>query len=830
MAAYAVVLVVAYVVDESGGPVLGVIGKYAHYLPITAAGGIAMFVAAQRGFVLPATRVALRWIGAGLFGMCVGMMLYIWSREIEGTAYGIPLLGDIAFLTSYVAVLIGLLTLPRRAPDLYEGWKVFLDAATLILGVSLLGWFFIIRPTTVGYTTPVELGVRIAYPLLDIAFLFAVNGVLIAGGPADSPRGFRWLAAAVNMYVFAESLYQLLYYAPRPRNQIIEHVSEVAFAASYVLFLGAALRYAEGRRAAKRRRIGSGARMSPLSLATTGAVALVLTVVALRSWSAALSPLILGIVGLMVLLLLRQGLTAAQNSGLLRQQVQREGDARVAALVRHASDLIMVAGRDGAVRFASPSAERILGARPETVVGRNLRTLLHPDDLSFLASLAQDDAITATTAVRLRAADDSWRELEVMTTDLTDEAAIEGIVLVARDLTERNALEARLRQSQKMEAVGRLAGGVAHDFNNLLTTILASTDMVLEGDLTTDARGDLELVRQAAGRAAGLTGQLLAFSRQEVLQRRPIELRRVVDDTVNLLRRLLGPDIAVRVRGTDLPLWVAGDGNQLAQVIINLALNARDAMPSGGVLTIALDRVSIAPQSENAGVHVGDFVTLAVGDNGTGMDGTTRSRMFEPFFTTKAAGQGTGLGLATTHRIVEQHEGWITVDSESGRGTTLTIHLADASADAPSDVTDTEAVVRADIGPTGTELVLLVEDEAAVRSVTERILVRLGYRVLAAADAGHARRLLADCTTPPDLLLTDVMMPGMTGPELAAVVLAEHPDLQVLFISGYPGGELRQLGMQGEDAPFLQKPFTPHELAVNVRSVLDERLPRRRTA
>ncbi len=811
--AYSLVLLVTYI-DGSDGPLSPVIGTYVQYTPITALAGLGMLHAAAAGALLPGTRLALRWIGGGLLGMLVGMALYIWAHHFAGAAYGSPLLGDAAYLLSYTALLAGLLKLPRRTPTAYEGWKVVLDASVLLVAVALLGWYFILRPTTVALTGPVDLFVRIAYPALDIAFLFAVNRVLIAGGPADGIRGFRWLVGAVIAYVLAESLYQVLYYGTGTPDAILDLASEVFFGLSYLLFAGAGVRYAIGGSA--RRTIPRALPMSPLSLIATGALAIVLSIVALQTWSIPLSPLILGSVGLMTLVLLRQWLTVAQNASLLRIKSQREGDARVAALVRHASDLIMVASAGGALRFVSPSAERILGATPQALTGRTLASLVHPDDANALAALAADDTGPTTVELRLAASEGEWREFEVIATDLTDEAAVEGIVLVARDVTERNALETRLRQSQKMEAVGRLAGGVAHDFNNLLTTILVSTDLVLERDLAASVRDDLEVVRQATERAAGLTGQLLAFSRQDVRQRRPVDMTVLVGDTVNLLRRLLGQDVTVNVIAAPGIPCVEGDANLLAQVIINLALNARDAMPRGGVVSIG-----VAPVISPAGNTTG--LALTIRDSGAGMDSTVQAQIFEPFFTTKAAGQGTGLGLATTARIVEQHGGTIAVESELGRGTTVTITLP-AEPGTAAEVVAPPSALR-DAHPTGNEVVLLVEDEEAVRNVTRRILSRLGYTIVACDSASSALESLNELDESPALLLTDVMMPGMTGPELATIVTAQHPDVRVLFVSGYPGDELRQLGIRADEVPFLQKPFTPRELAVCVRDALDLTAP-----
>jgi PAS domain S-box-containing protein len=735
-----------------------------------------------------------------------------------------PRLGDVAFLLSYLAIVIGVLRLPRRSPGQYDAWKVGLDAAIVAVGIGLVGWHLIIGPTTVAAEGALDRFIRIAYPVLDIGFLFALNGVIVGGGVAEHRPAFRWIGLAIIAYIIAESLYQVMYYGPGPAPAPLERLSEAAFTLAYLGFLGAGVRYAtvQDRGIAPVQAIGSG--HSPLPLIATGGVAILLTRSALDESLPIPPSLVLGLVVLAVLLLVRQALTADQNTRLLRSQAQQEGNARVAALVRHGSDLFIVTEPDGMVRFVSPSSQRILGVAPERLVGNPLTDLVHDEDAAALDTVTAPTDGTAhlSMPLRLRHADDRWVEFDVVVTDLTAEPAVAGVILVARDLTERNALESRLRQAQKMEAVGRLAGGVAHDFNNLLTTILASTDLLLEEQLPTNIRDDLEIIRQASGRASGLTGQLLAFSRQEELQRRPIDLAALAEETVQLLRRLLGTEVHVSMHCEASRIPIEGDANQLAQVIVNLSLNARDAMPRGGTLAIRTGHQTLTSPTTFHGTTLaaGTYAVLEVTDTGAGMDQVTLDRIFEPFFTTKAAGKGTGLGLATTLRIVEEHGGAIEVESTVGRGTSIRILMPATGTPSIHHAGETRPTTGR--GPEGTETILVVEDEASVLDVTARILTRLGYRVVTANGAGHARRVLADRSqAPPSLMLTDVMMPGMTGPELAERVADDFPEMRILFMSGYPGDELGRVGLRAADGPFLQKPFTPMELAERIRSVLD---------
>ena len=365
--------------------------------------------------------------------------------------------------------------------------------------------------------------------------------------------------------------------------------------------------------------------------------------------------------------------------------------------------------------------------------------------------------------------------------------------------------EEQLRQAQKMEAVGRLAGGIAHDFNNLLTVITSYGDLLLE-DLAPDdsRRDDVEQIRKAAEGAAALTRQLLAFSRQQVLEPKVLDIRAIVAGTEKLLRRLIGADVQLATSlASDLGA-VKADPGQLEQIIINLAVNARDAMPGGGRLTIA------ATGMEEVEGRPGRWVMLAVSDTGIGMDEQTKARIFEPFFTTKESGKGTGLGLATVYGIVKQAGGFIWVDSEPGRGTSFEVYLPRVDEPVAPAIT---RPAPAEPGR-GTETVLLVEDAPAVRLVTRQVLERYGYTVLEAPTGDMALRLAAKHHGPIHLLLTDVVMPGLSGRQLAGQLSQLRAEMKVLYVSGY--ADTVESGVA-----YLQKPFAPEALARRVRDVLD---------
>jgi PAS domain S-box-containing protein len=388
-----------------------------------------------------------------------------------------------------------------------------------------------------------------------------------------------------------------------------------------------------------------------------------------------------------------------------------------------------------------------------------------------------------------------------------------------RDVTEQRHLEEQFRQSQKMEAVGQLAGGIAHDFNNILTAILGNTQLLLRDIPPGDSkRGDVEEIRKASERAASLTRQLLAYSRRQMLQPEVLDLNVVVAEMDKMLRRLIGEHIAlVAVLAPDLGR-VRADPNQIEQVMVNLAVNARDAMPDGGKVTIETANVDLDEGFAQAhlGSLPGSYAMLAVTDTGQGMDASVRAHLFEPFFTTKEVGKGTGLGLATVYGIVKQSGGYISVYSEPGRGSSFKIYLPriETPADAPASAQKG--------GPArGSETVLVVEDEPAVLTLSRRALEAQGYVVLAASDAAAALRVVERHGGTIHLLLTDVVMPGLSGRELADRLAAQRPGIRVLYMSGYPGDAVVQHGTLPSGSAFLQKPFSPDGLARKVRDVLD---------
>ncbi|HWI18943.1 MAG TPA: PAS domain S-box protein, partial [Vicinamibacterales bacterium] len=507
----------------------------------------------------------------------------------------------------------------------------------------------------------------------------------------------------------------------------------------------------------------------------------------------------------------------------LAEEALRRTEARYRELVENANDIIFTVDREGYCLSMNRIGQLITGYVAKDARGINLRKLVSPEEIPTV--LRQLQRVMAGEDVKpfeidVITADGRRITLEVGVRPLREGASIIAAQGIARDVTTRRELEAQLRQAQKMDGIGRLAAGVAHDFNNLLTIILAhcesSAPLAPVGSGLQLALGGIKV---AAERAASLTGQLLAFSRRQVTQPRPLDLNTVVADIKVMMTRLIGEDIRVLFRPGD-ELWtVSADSSQIQQVVLNLAVNARDAMPDGGDLIIETKNVMLDGQyvQHHAQVPPGEYVMISVTDSGTGMDQETLAHIFEPFFTTKEVGKGTGLGLATVYGIVKQSSGFVWVYSEVGIGSTFKVYLPRIDAIRPNVLLP---VKRADAA-SGNEKVLLVEDETDLREILEQYLESKGYTVLSAADGQAGLAAFREAAPQPRLLITDVVMPGMSGRALADQLRTEHPPIKVLYLSGYTDDAVLRHGILPNDTHFLQKPFALHDLAGKVRSILD---------
>ena len=509
------------------------------------------------------------------------------------------------------------------------------------------------------------------------------------------------------------------------------------------------------------------------------------------------------------------------------EEALRRSEASYRSLILGASYGIFLCGVDGKFVSVNPALVAMLGYQSEgDLLGVNLVKDIHCNpggEEPLLDRYRQKGRIDGLLAdwkrkdgkpIRVRL---SGRAL------LGEQGALEGFEVITEDVTERERLEEQLRQAQKMEAVGRLAGGIAHDFNNLLTIVTGYSQLLLERLDPSDAlSGSVNEIRKAADRASSLTRQLLAFSRRQVLLPQVLDLNAVVGNVEKMLRRLIGEDIELATVLDPELGRVKADPGQIEQVIMNLAVNSRDAMPQGGKLTIETANVELDGEylRRHVSVTPGPYVLLALSDTGCGMDEETQEHIFEPFFTTKEKGKGTGLGLATVYGIVKQSDGYIWVYSEPQRGTTFKVYLPRIADAVPAPETPEPASL-----PVGSETILVVEDEEAVRPLVEGVLKSRGYKVLIASGGDEALKICADAPPPIHLLLTDVVMPKMGGVELAQRLAALHPETRVLYMSGYTDAGIIHNGLLNPSSAFLQKPFTPDDLARKVREVLDGSSP-----
>ena len=505
------------------------------------------------------------------------------------------------------------------------------------------------------------------------------------------------------------------------------------------------------------------------------------------------------------------------------EEALRESEERYRDLVENAHDIIYSHDLKGNYTSVNKAGEHITGYSREEALHLNFADTVTPECLDrareMLVRKLAGERVTAYE-LELRAKDGRHITVETNTKLVYENGVPVGVQGIARDITERKQLEDQLRQSQKMEAIGQLAGGVAHDFNNLLTAINGYSSLALQRvDDHNPIKSHLEEIRKAGERAANLTRQLLAFGRKQILQPLSLNLNDVVTDMNKMLKRLIGEDIDLASKLAPDLKRVKADPGQVEQVLVNLVVNARDAMPQGGSLTIETGNVEFdqAYSSKHVGVEPGNYVMLAVSDTGVGMDEETRARIFEPFFTTKAKGKGTGLGLSTVYGIIKQTGGNIWVYSEPGQGTTFKVYVPAMPADAKVAAT---GIKKEDI-PTGSETVLLVEDEDVVRGLAVKILEAAGYKVLEARRGEEAIKLCSETSKPIDLLLTDVVMPEISGKEVADRLNELRPDLKVLYMSGYTDEAIVHHGVLDSSVQFIQKPFTPAALARKVREVLD---------
>jgi PAS domain S-box-containing protein len=748
---------------------------------------------------------------------------------------------DAFYLSYYPLLLWGLLTFPMSQREGRTRLTFGLDAGTVMLGAGMVIWYYLLRPIALAESSSfLEASVTLAFPVANTVLLFGVVAVLLRRPEVGVRRALAVLTLGIIMDAVGDLGYS--HQTLRGAYQGGNWPDKFYMAGFFLMALSGQYQcWRASRRAARPEATPASAPTSDgrnffswlpfLGVALGYGLLLDVAFQHLREDGAQpINELIFGAVIITGVVVARQVAAVRENVRLLKEREERRSEERFRSLVQHSSDVITVLEPDLTVTFESPSVRAVFGYEPEGLVGRDVLSFLGEDErqrgAEFFAALVREPGATATVEWRIRHADGAWLNVETVAANLLEDPNVRGIVLNSRNVTERKRAEEalreseeQLRQSQKMEAVGRLAGGVAHDFNNLLAVINGYSDLLLRRWPDEDEAGRLKLeeVRKAGERATKLTRQLLAFSRKQVLQPVVLDLNSVVSDMDKMLRRLISEDIEVRALLAPQLGRVKADPGQIEQVILNLAVNARDAMPSGGRLTIETRDVELDENYARAhkSVKAGPYVMLAVTDTGTGMDSSTQARIFEPFFTTKGSGKGTGLGLSTVYGIVRQSGGNVWVYSEPGRGTTFKIYLPRVDAVAAPRAARTAPELRR-----GTETVLLVEDEEGVRELTREILEENGYKVVSARDGREALRLSEASDEPIQLLLTDVVMPHMGGRELADRLAPAQPQMRVLFMSGYTDDAILHHGVLDRGTALIEKPFTTEALTNKIRETL----------
>ena len=507
--------------------------------------------------------------------------------------------------------------------------------------------------------------------------------------------------------------------------------------------------------------------------------------------------------------------------------VLRRSEERFGHLIENLSDIITVVAVDGTMLYHSPSVERVLGYKPSVLLGKSFLSLVHAQDQAAVRAAFEKVTLKTGTATppefRFCHVNGSWVWLESVANNLLNDVAVGGIVVISRDVTERRVLEEQVRQSQKMEAIGRLAGGIAHDFNNLLMIIRGYAEIVLHEESATPAvRKSIDTIVRTTESAASLTRQLLSFSRKHVFSPKVFDLNDLVNRMSEMLLGLLREEMDFSVKLDPQAGCISADPGQVEQVIMNLVVNGRDAMPQGGKLMLQTAHMDSNAVRANRPFELpqGDYVMLSVADTGVGMDAETQSRIFEPFFTTKTKDEGTGLGLSVVYNIVRGSGGHVRVNSELGRGTTVEVFFPRVAAEPKVELAEPEtAPARA-----GLETILVAEDQPELRWMVCQYLQELGYSVLEAKDGGDAVELAQQYLGKIDVLLTDVVMPHFRGPEVARRLGVNRPEMKVIFMSGYTEGEFGGSGEKpSPELPILQKPFQLSALADKIREVLEAR-------
>jgi PAS domain S-box-containing protein len=791
------------------------------------------FRASRQKSLDPKTRRAWRILTVAFLVYFTANIIWFYYEIIIGGDLGLTW-ADPFYFAVYPIVLAGLLTFPMVRSG-RSRLTFVLDAGTVMLAALMGIWHLILRPIALaGGTSSLVTIVSVAFPVMASVTLFGIVTIMLR----RPDRKVRVTLAILTVAIFFDALAVLGYsYMTLQSNYEGGNWPDCFYAIGFFLMvLSAQVQYRESKRV-EPRDFALLEQRSPFPwlpyVAVGFAYGLLLLVSYRHAEISSYAPVWLTIGAFMItgLVVVRQIVALRENAKLLAERATRATEARFVSLVEESSDVITITDPEGKVIYESPSVERVFGYSVAEALGKKLGKFVHPDDraeiIELMARLCRHPGMRGHMKFRLLHKDGQYVDVEAAMTNLLDDPNVRGIVINSRDVSERKQAEQalkdsedQLRQSQKMDAVGQLAGGVAHDFNNLLAVIIGYSDLLLmrgSSELTKGTHLKVEQINKAGHRAAGLTRQLLAFSRKQVLQPKLLDLNAVVSDMDKMLKRLIGEHIDIlTIPGSELGT-VKADPGQIEQVLLNLAVNARDAMSGGGKLTIETANVTLDRQFTQAhrAVEPGPYVMLAVSDTGAGMSPEVKSRIFEPFYTTKAAEKGTGLGLSTVYGIVKQSGGSIWVYSEPGHGSTFKVYLPCVAENA-----DVEGDQAAPSDYRGEETVLLVEDEESVREVANEILTINGYKVLLASQGNEALKISREHEGTIDLMVTDVVMPLMGGPELARQLALTRPQMRVLYMSGYTDDAIVHHGVLSEGTAYLQKPFTAVAFARKLRETI----------
>ncbi|MDR3684821.1 MAG: response regulator [Geothrix sp.] len=768
-------------------------------------------------------RGALRWIAAGFMAMLLGA-LYVLVHDVllRSTREVFSLgLADLLFMGAYPLIIAGQLLLPRGGRRAASPWRVAADSAIFICGVGVPLWVFAFRPA-LSHLGGMATFVSLAFALLAFAGIVTTNFALLRCVPLPSRRAFNLLILGIATSWVADLVFTL---AVTARMQIPNsgHAANLLNAMSLLMVLTGAWWIRRDSRTAR-----------PLPPAAFSPIPMV-TILVMTVWLAGylhlhvfqvsketLGNILLGVIVLLFVLLLREGLAARESLRQATEAARMAMKARFEALVEHSTDLIMIVDRTGRLMSASPAVVRYFGAPEAALQGIPLVGFIHPSDLEawdhFLAELLNRSEFRTTQQWRMRDLSGEWRAFDISGSNLLETPEVEGLVLNARDITDRHTLEEQQYKAVKMEALGRLAGVIAHDFNNLLSAILGNIELAEMNPSDARKLSDrLARIRGAATHGANLTDRLASFTRRGSSVQTTLGAKQILEAVLPLAKGLLGEQIELVVQEEPGAGCFRANRDDIEQVLVSLLNNARDAMPEGGRITVAFRNAETLDSDQTLYLAPASapYLLVEVTDTGAGMDEVVLSHLFEPFFTTKGSTKATGLGLTGVYGIVKACSGGIGIRSSPGEGTTMrlwfprVVSTAEASPRPPS-ITSIH----------GSETLLLVEDEAMLRDALQEILESLGYTVHVAGDAQQARTFLADFQGKLDLLVTDVIMPGDSGPKLAAELVKTRADLRVIYISGYTADELVSHGLAHPGALLLEKPFTREQIGRRIREVL----------